>query len=115
MSTAADSFAAAVEALEATEVYPMFSREYRAAAQRALQEFNVAAATAGTTIGQTRFAGLADRLAAYLAIDWSLIDIVEVRLRDGSTEDIDLRDGPDATRRLYGVDAFRIVAARNDS
>jgi hypothetical protein len=107
------AFARATAALEASEVYPMFSPEYRAAVQHALQEFKRAAAVAGTTTDQTEFADIADRLALYLGIDWTLIDVIEVRRADGSTELVDFRTDPDAARQLYGVTAFRIVEARD--
>jgi len=108
-----DAFARARDALEASEIYPMLSPEYRAAVQHALQELKRAAAEAGTTVDQTSFADYADRLVAFLGVEWDLIDIVEVRRGDGSTEIIDLRDGDEAIARLHGVKAFRVVAARD--
>ncbi|WP_084829988.1 5' nucleotidase, NT5C type [Demequina rhizosphaerae] len=108
-----DAFANAMDALEASEAYPMLSPEHRAAAQRALQEFKRAAAESGTTLEGSEHAAVADRLAAYLAVDWSQIDVVEVRYRDGSTEVVDLRGDQRGTDRLYGVMAFRVIEARD--
>jgi len=107
------AFARATAALEASEVYPVFSPEYRAAVQHALQEFKRAAAEAGTTTDQAEFSDTADRLALYLGIDWTLIDVIEVLRADGSTEVVDCRTDPDAARQLYGVTAFRIIEARD--
>jgi len=107
------AFTRATAALEASEVYPMFSPEYRVAVQHALQELKRAAATADTTTDQTQFADTADRLALYLGIEWTLIDVIEVRRADGSTEVVDFRTDPGGARQLYGVTAFRIVEARD--
>jgi len=101
-------FEEAVAALEEAHAYPMLSPEYRAAVQRSYQVFTLVAIETADEDEREEAQKIADGLLMYLAVDWSAVEDVEVRYRDGSTEVLRIRDD-DARERLREAAQFRVI------
>ncbi len=108
-------FEQAVAALEDAHAYPMLSREYRAGVQRAYQHLTLVAIETADEDEREEAQRIADGLLMYLSVDWSAVDNVEVRYRDGSMEVLHIRDDDAARERLREAAAIRVVEPRDYS
>lgn len=102
-------FEEAVAALEDAHAYPMLSHEYRAGVQRAYQNLTLVAIETTDEDEREEAQKIADGLLMYLAVDWTTVEDVEVRYRDGSTEVLRIRDDDAARERLREASAFRVI------
>lgn len=103
------AFDAAAEALHLADLYPMSSPEYRRGVQRGYQLLTQASAETDDPDLQCQYQDIARDLAMSLAIDWTEVELVEVRYADGTTATLDIGGDPAATEQMRGAVAFRIV------
>lgn len=103
----------AVAALEQAHAYPMLTPEYRAAVQRSYQllEQVTALDEPEAEAWQDEAGEIARKLAVYLSIDWTDVDVVEVRYADGNTEVLHIATDPESRERLRDAVAVRFPDA----
>ncbi|WP_157465553.1 hypothetical protein [Cellulomonas sp. Leaf395] len=103
------AFEAAREALLEADLYPMTSIQCRRAVQRAYQLLTQATTETDDRNEWTHYQNLARGLVEFLSVDWTQVELVEVRYADGTTETLHIGGDPAATEQIRGAVAFRVV------
>ena len=100
----------AMAAVKEAYLYPMLTPEYRAAIQQAYQLFQELTVRDDglSEVRRTDAEANAHKLSVYLSIDWSDVDLVEVRYKDGRTAVLHLATDPASRECLRDAVAIRL-------